>query len=212
MTDQLLALLPDYGAPFLALITLLSCLALPVPASLFMMAAGGFAAAGDLSLWLIILSALAGAVTGDQLGFFLGQTGSGVLQRIEKRGGRQAMALAKATALTRERGNIAVFLSRWLLSPLGPYVNYAAGAARMRWHRFSLASLGGETIWVAIYIGIGAGTMDQLETLWPVISDMLGLLAAVAVTLLLLLRMKHLLQINRQISRTKKGRGADLGK
>lgn len=209
MTETLLELLPDYGAPFLGLVTLLSCLALPVPASLFMMAAGGFAAAGDLSLGLTILAALIGAVLGDQIGFLLGRGGSGVLQRLERRGGKQALALARATALTRERGNIAVFLSRWLLSPLGPYVNYAAGAARMRWHRFSLASLSGETVWVAIYIGLGAGAMDQLATLWPMISDMLGLLAAVAVALLLVLRLGHLVQIHRQAHPRK--RRADRG-
>ena len=203
MTDPLLALLPDYGAPFLGLVTLLSCLALPVPASLFMMAAGGFAAAGDLSVGSVVLAALVGAVLGDQVGFLLGRSGSGLLQRIENRGGKQAMALAKATALTRERGRIAIFLSRWLLSPLGPYVNYAAGAARMRWHHFALASLSGEALWVGIYVGIGAGAMDQLGALWPLIRDMLGLLAAVAVAALLSLRLWHLLQIHRQMHRRK---------
>ena len=42
MSDWLLALLPDYGLWILALATYLSCLAVPMPASLLMLAAGGF--------------------------------------------------------------------------------------------------------------------------------------------------------------------------
>ncbi|CUH62603.1 SNARE associated Golgi protein [Thalassovita gelatinovora] len=204
MTDQLLALLPDYGAPLLGLITLLSCLALPVPASLFMMAAGGFAAAGDLPLGFTILAALTGAVIGDQIGYALGRSGAGWLQRIESRGGKQAMALSRATSLTRERGNIAVFLSRWLLSPLGPYVNFVAGAARLRWPTFTIASATGEIAWVTIYVGIGAGAADQFGYLWPVISDMLGLLAALTVALLLALRLRHMLQLHRKLGHKKR--------
>lgn len=195
MTELLLALLPDYGTPFVAMITLLSCLALPVPASLVMMTAGGFAAAGDLDLTLTALAALLGAVLGDQLGFWLGRGSSARISRIETRGGRQAQALARATALTRQRGGIAVFLTRWLLSPLGPYVNLAAGAARMTWRRFSLASLAGESLWVALYLGLGAGATPYLTQLWPMISDALGLLAALAVAGLAAIRLRHLLHI-----------------
>ena len=32
-----------------------------------------------------------------------------------------------------ERGGIAIFLTRWLFSALGPYVNLAAGASRQPW-------------------------------------------------------------------------------
>jgi len=48
MTDLILTLAADYGVPLLFSVTFLSCLALPVPSSLLMLASGGFAAAGDL--------------------------------------------------------------------------------------------------------------------------------------------------------------------
>ncbi|THD74718.1 DedA family protein [Thalassobius vesicularis] len=193
MNDLLLDLLPDYGVPFLTLVTLLSCLALPVPASLVMMAAGGFAASGDLSPTAVVLGALGGAVLGDQAGFWLGRSGSGLVTRIEAKGGRQAHALGRATRLTRDRGSIAVFLSRWLLSPLGPYVNLASGAARMGWRGFTLAAIAGEAVWVTVYVGLGAGAGHNLAQIWPMISDGLGLLAALAVAALALLRLRHLL-------------------
>ena len=61
MTDWLLALVPTYGLWLIAATTLASCLALPIPASVIMLAAGGFAAAGDLVVWQVIGSALTGA-------------------------------------------------------------------------------------------------------------------------------------------------------
>ena len=75
MTDWLLAAVPGYGPWLVAAVTFLSCLALPVPASLLMLAAGGFAAAGDLALWQVAGGALAGAVAGDQAGLLGGAGG-----------------------------------------------------------------------------------------------------------------------------------------
>ena len=60
MTDWLLALVPTYGLWLIAGTTFASCLALPIPASVIMLAAGGFAAAGDLVLWQVVVSALSG--------------------------------------------------------------------------------------------------------------------------------------------------------
>ena len=62
MTDWLLALVPQYGLWLLFFVTLFSCLALPLPASIMMLTAGGFAAAGDFLLWQAVLAALAGAL------------------------------------------------------------------------------------------------------------------------------------------------------
>ena len=46
MTETLLALVPQWGALLIALVNFLACLALPLPASLFMLAAGATAAVG----------------------------------------------------------------------------------------------------------------------------------------------------------------------
>lgn len=50
MPDWLLGQVPTYGLWLFAASTFLSCLALPIPASILMLAAGGFVAAGDLPL------------------------------------------------------------------------------------------------------------------------------------------------------------------
>ena len=82
MSDWIFQTLAAHGVPLLALATLLSCLALPVPSSLMMLAAGAFAASGDLALTGAALAALAGALLGDQLGFALGRSGQSRLDRL----------------------------------------------------------------------------------------------------------------------------------
>lgn len=180
MSETLLALVPTYGFWLLAVCTFCSCLALPIPASILMMAAGGFAAAGDLSLTASGLAALGGAVTGDQVGYIAGRKGgAGLTARL----GARAAPLVKATDLLSRRGGVAVFLSRWLVSALGPYVNLAAGAAGLSWPRFTLWAVMGEAVWVGLYLGTGYSFAGNLQAASDMALDLLGFLAAGAVAI-----------------------------
>lgn len=180
MTDWLLGLVPQYGAWLLFLSTFLSCLALPIPASLLMLAAGGFVAAGDLSMLGSAGAALAGAVAGDQTGYFAGRLGgAGLVGRL----GERAAPVAKATDLLARKGGLAVFLSRWLVSALGPYVNVVAGAAGQGWGRFTLWGVAGEAVWVGVYVGVGWSVAGNLSAASSMAVDVLGFLAAGAVAL-----------------------------
>ncbi|MDP5362716.1 MAG: DedA family protein, partial [Paracoccaceae bacterium] len=71
MSELALALIADYGVPLLFAVTFLSCLAIPVPSSLLMLASGGFAATGDLTLSSVVLAAYVGAVLGDNSGYWI---------------------------------------------------------------------------------------------------------------------------------------------
>lgn len=180
MTETVLALVPVYGLSLIALATFLSCLAVPMPASLVMLSAGGFAAAGDLVLWQAAAAALTGAVLGDQAGYLLGRLGAGWLEG-RRVSARRAALIGKATGYLRAKGAWAVFLSRWLVSPLGPYVNFAGGAAQLGWGRFTRAGVAGEAVWVAIYVGLGAAFADDILALADLLGSASGLLAALAV-------------------------------
>lgn len=180
MTDWLLALVPHYGFWLLGVSTFLSCLALPIPASLLMLAAGGFVAAGDLSLAMSTGAALVGAVAGDQTGFLAGRMGGrGLIDRL----GRKAQPVARARDLLARRGGVAIFLTRWLFSALGPYVNVTAGAAGQPWAKFTLWGVAGEAVWVGLYVGLGYAFTGNLQAAADMAADMLGLTAAGAVAL-----------------------------
>lgn len=185
MTDQLLSLAVNYGSPVLALAAALTCVGVPIPSALLMMAAGALGASGDLWLPGVFGAALAGALAGDQAGFLAGRhAGAGLLRRLD--GSPRAHSLLdRARAFVRQRGVLAVFVTRWLLSALGPYVNLIAGAAGMPWLRFSLAMLAGELLWVGLHVGLGAVFSAYIQQIADIASSASLLLAALAVAGLL---------------------------
>lgn len=185
MTDTLIALLLQYGAVLVGLATGLSCIALPIPASLVMLSAGAFTATGDLSLVPTALAALVGALIGDQAGFAIGRQGAGWLDALATRRAHLAEALTAARNLSNRYGAPGIFLSRWLVSPLGPYVNFTTGATGTPWARFTLWAAAGEVVWVALYIGLGAAFGSQVQAIADILGNLSGTLAAGLVTALI---------------------------
>ena len=185
MTEWLLALVPQYGLWLLALTTFCSCLALPFPASVLMLTAGGFVAAGDLVMWQAFTAAAAGAVAGDQVGFWAGRRfGARLLARLRADPARDRL-LAKAVALMEKRGVVAVYLSRWLFSPLGPWVNLTAGSTGYGWPRFTAAGVAGEATWAAIYVGAGFMFAGNVEAASNMLGSVLGIVAGGAAVIIL---------------------------
>lgn len=201
MTETVLALVPVYGLALIAVATFLSCLAVPMPASLVMLSAGGFAAAGDLVLWQVMAAAFAGAVAGDQAGYQIGRAG-GRLFAGRRMSRRKAAMLEKAARTLAERGASAVFFSRWLVSPLGPWVNFAGGAARIGWLRFTRAGIAGEAVWVTLYVGLGALFADDVLALADLLGSASGLVAALVLAGVLALWLRAALR--------QRGRGAEV--
>ena len=185
MTEWLLALVPQYGLWLLALTTFCSCLALPFPASILMLTAGGFVAAGDLVMWQAYGAAAAGAVAGDQVGFWAGRRfGTRLLARLRADPARDRL-LARAVDLMEKRGLVAVYLSRWLFSPLGPWVNLTAGSTGYGWHRFTAAGVAGEATWAAIYVGAGFVFAGNVEAASSMLGSVLGIVAGGAAVIIL---------------------------
>lgn len=180
MIASALQLVPVYGLWLVGISTFLSCLAVPIPSSLIMLTAGAFVAAGDLSGPATAATALAGAVIGDQVGYAMGRRGSRWLTRSS---GKSAKLIDRAQILTDNHGGWAVFLSRWLLSPLGPYVNLATGVARMNWLRFTLWDIAGEAVWVTLYLGAGYVFAGRIEAVAEITGTVSGTLAAGAITI-----------------------------
>ncbi|MGR3322852.1 MAG: DedA family protein [Pseudooceanicola sp.] len=180
MSDSIFAAIADWGVPLLMLVTFMSCLALPVPASLAMLAAGAFSASGEMTLGGAALGAFAGAVAGDQAGYRIGRAGRGTLARLVRRRPRRRKLLERARRLVDRHGGPGIFLSRWLVSPLGPYANFAAGLTGMKLLGFTAWGAAGEAVWVFIYVGLGWAFADRLTMVAELASDLSGVLAALA--------------------------------
>ena len=183
MTEYLLSLVPLYGLWMIGITTFLSCLAMPVPASFLMLTAGGFAAGGDLILWQTGTVALAGAVAGDQVGFGIGRRGgTALISRLFGTPKRKKL-IADAENMLAKMGGVSIFLTRWLFSPLGPYMNIASGALHMKWPTFFASGVMGEVIWVTVYVGLGFLFADSISDLATMMGNASGFIAGLAVTI-----------------------------
>ena len=181
MTDWAFEIVATYGIWVVAASAYVSCLAVPIPTALIMLAAGAFAAAGDLVLWQVLVAGWAAALAGDNTGYQIGRWGGPPLLRwVADHTGRQAL-IARGERLVQEKGGVGVFLSTWLIAPLGPWVNLIAGAMGLPRWRFAIWDTLGETIWVCGYVLLGYGFGSQIDSVAQIISDWGGLLASLTV-------------------------------
>lgn len=181
MTEAIFSLVTQYGALVIFASAFLSCLALPIPTSIMMLTGGAFVASGDLTLWTVSLAAFAGAVLGDQTGYFIGRTGGSAMVERLARSPARAAVLKRARSVVARHGGLGVFFSTWAVAPLGPWVNFVAGATGLGWGRFTIADVLGEAIWVTVYVGLGFVFMDQVTNVADVMSDVVGLIVALVV-------------------------------
>lgn len=181
MTDTLLGLIPDYGLFVVFLSVFLGCLALPLPASLLVLAAGGFAAAGDLVLWHVLGVAWLAFCLGDQVAFSIARRVAPALQSAGKRFAKVGRLLDRSTDLLAHRGAWAVLLSHTLLSPTCAYVTYLCGAGRMPRRSFTAYALFGAAIWTSAYVGLGYVFADQLSQTSDLLNNAIGLIISLVV-------------------------------
>ena len=128
---------------------------LPLPGETSLVAAGILASHGRLSLSIVIASAAAGAIVGDNVGYLLGRHGG---RALLTRGGRWASMrtrlLKRGDVFFERHGAKTVFFGRWLPG-LRIVAAWLAGANRMPWGRFVIWNTLGGAGW-AVSIGLAA--------------------------------------------------------
>lgn len=178
MTETILDLMTSYGVAILFVVTFLSCLCVPIPSSLMMLAGGSFAATGDLNTTATVAAAYTGAVSGDNTGYFLARTFGTRITGWLDANPKRAKLRDSAKSYMDKRGPISVFLSCWLVAPLGPYINLVSGITRFNWAKFAFWGALGEVFWVGIYIGLGYSFSDQITILASMLGNASGFLVA----------------------------------
>lgn len=185
MTDELLDLVTAYGPLALFGILLVNCLGVPFPTSLLLMALGSFAGQGEMRLMPLLLAGLTGAVLGDQIGYLLGRLGGTLLKARLKQRPRTAAALAKAEQLIWRWSGPGIYLSRWLLAPLGPWVNLTTGITRYPWPRFAIWDFLGLATWIGLYSTLGYLFSGSVQALAELTGSLTWLMVFATLTLLL---------------------------
>jgi membrane protein DedA with SNARE-associated domain len=183
MFDQLLAALVRYGSPALFIVVAIAALGVPLPVTLLLIVTGSLAAQDQLNFRNAIVIAAAGSVAGDQIGYSIGRWGgklliarlTGMLGSPEK--------LRELDTKAKRWGGAGVFFSRWLVTPLGPWINLASGAAGYSWVRFTLWDVLGETLGAVLFIYLGRVFSDRVQEVGAILGDagwaIIGIIAAV---------------------------------
>jgi membrane protein DedA with SNARE-associated domain len=136
------------GLPLLFAVVLIESFGIPVPGETALIAFGVLAAQGHYSIASVIAIAAAGAIVGDNLGYWL----------IGRFGGRALFGhwrwlnqysdrvLPRAESLMARHGGKTVFFGRFV-SILRYTVAWVAGLSRMRWWRFLFWNAAGGIAW-----------------------------------------------------------------
>jgi membrane protein DedA with SNARE-associated domain len=181
--------LGDWSYLIIFAAAMLECAAfagLLVPGESLVLASGFFAHQGILELDAVMAAAAAGAIAGDNIGYFLGaRLGREWLLRRGSRFGLRKRRLAQVEAFFQRQGPRAVFVGRFIgfARALVPFV---AGASRMSYRRFFVADALGAVLWTAAFVTLGyvLGASWQVAEKWISRTGLvlgLAVLAAVAV-------------------------------
>ena len=182
MSEQILEWFSIYGLPVYFLILGASSLGIPMPVKITMLVIGSFVEQGEMVFWQALLAGSAGAVLGDQIGYALGRFGGrGLIERITNRFGG-AGNIKRAEEFAARWGAVGIFFTRWLVTPLGPWLNLTSGIASYSWMRFTVLSVLGETLWVFLYILLGMFFSDRVQSTADFLTNLSWVLVGLVIT------------------------------
>ena len=177
MSDYLLTLIINYGAPVFAVLLFLGALGLPVGASVLVIAAGAFSQQGILNWPLAALLGWIGAILGDAISFGIGFYAK---DWVDKRFGRSP-TWRSAEQTFDERAGLAIYLTRFLITALAVPTNLIAGGSGIRFRRFMFYDSLGELTWILLYGGLGYVFGSQWELVSTFISNFGGLILGIVI-------------------------------
>jgi undecaprenyl-diphosphatase len=178
----LVFLLPAAEASFL--------LGMLIPGETAVLLGGVVAQQGRLSLTLVMVAAVAGAILGDQIGFVLGRRyGPAVVARTPNFLVSPA-AVDRALDVIRRRGSAAVLLGRWAAT-LRALVPGVAGMSGMKRRPFTIANaIGGSTWAVAVAVAgfVAGASYQKVADQFGRAGEILSVVVVVAIVVVLTVR------------------------
>jgi membrane protein DedA with SNARE-associated domain len=184
-------LITSYGYWAVFLLVAAESLGVPLPGETAVITAGIYAGhTHRLSAWLIFAVAAAGAIIGDNIGYWIGDKGG---YRLARRYGHRVRLDERKLKIARylfdRHGTKVVFFGRFV-SILRTYAAFLAGTSKMRWRKFLPANAAGGILWAGIYTlasYLAGHTLEQVSGIidWVLIGVTV---AAIAVAVVLFRR------------------------
>ena len=168
MPEWIADLFARYGYTVVFVGVFLENSGLPVPGETALLAGAALAHYGRLSLSRVIITAIAGAILGDNLGFFAGRRlGRGLIVRHGWRVGLTAFRLDQFNRFFARHGAKTVFIARFITG-LRVFCAVLAGASALGWPTFLFYNATGAVVWATVIglVGYALGeSWDRLERL-----------------------------------------------
>lgn len=152
--DQIQEIAREYGYLAVFVGITLENMGIPIPGETITIVGGFLAGSGELNYWLVLITAIAGAVLGDNFGYWIGKFGGWqLLLKIGKIFGIEEKQLDKARSEFSKNAAKAVFFGRFL-TLLRIFAGPMAGIAAMPYPKFLLCNFAGATVWASIMVTI----------------------------------------------------------
>lgn len=127
----------------------------PFPSEVVMIPAGYLAYKGEMNIYIVVFSGIAGSLTGALLNYFLAvKFGRAFLINYGKYFFIKEETISKMEDFFKSHGHISTFSGR-LIPAVRQYISFPAGLARMNLFTFSFYTTLGASIWVVILTLLG---------------------------------------------------------
>jgi membrane protein DedA with SNARE-associated domain len=144
-------LILDYGLVLLFVLVSLESMGVPLPGETALITAGVLAAQGHYSIVSVIVVAAAGAIVGDNVGYWIGRKGGrALLERTPYIRDYFARVLPPSERFFNRHGAKAVFFGRFV-SILRVTAAWLAGITHMPWWRFLFWNAAGGILWATAF-------------------------------------------------------------
>ena len=155
LAQTLVDLIFDWGYLGIFIMMAIESSFIPFPSEIVLIPAGYLASQGDMSIGMIMISALSGSLVGAFVNYYLALTlGRKLLIKYGKYFFIKESALAKMDIYFSKHGHISTFTGR-LIPGIRQLISIPAGLARMNIVQFSIFTALGAGVWALILTLLG---------------------------------------------------------
>ena len=157
-----------------------------VPGEIGIVLGGVLANQHKLPLWAVLVAAVAGAVIGDSVGYWVGKRyGEWILRRLPNRI-IDDEKIGRAEQTVRRYGGRAVFVGRFTAA-LRALVPGTAGMSGVHYGKFLVWNAAGGTIWAVAYVMIGYLAGSQYQRIEKY-ANYIGIALVIVIAVILIVR------------------------
>ena len=154
-------------------VTFIAAFGFPVPATALILAGWAFYSQGYFEIFPLFSAGFFGVILGDMTGYLLSFFyGKDIFTRIGFGKVIHSPQFEAFVPFFQRHAFLSVFITRFLLTGLGPAVNILAGISRMLPIHFFLSDIFGEILYVGIFLGVGYSFGSQWESILNIIDSL----------------------------------------